>query len=303
MGNDWMISDRTGDDAGNDFMTQQFLKNHSAQVPHLPLLEEMAQYKDKDGKHSLTVMSRARAVTLESVWRKITRQERRVYAQQLVAALRELRQFTAEYPQRVDGGPLWDNIVGTCNSRKDCIKFGKTKEEWLDSMDAELREGLSWVLRTKNASVIDARLQEIKQNLPDGAPYVLTHADLNLGNILVHDGKIVAIIDWELAGYQPWWVEVITSYHRSLSHAGKELFDYVWKKLNIDVAEVFKVVQPVIDATEKCDIGHTGRTPKWHRPAFCECKPFGGEVWSGDVDSEDKHFIDHSKHPIDDRTD
>lgn len=84
-------------------------------------------------------------------------------------------------------------------------------------MEEELLEGISRQLRTRDDTVINARLQELKQNFPDGAPHVLTYGDLNLGNILVHKGKIVAIIDWELAGYYPWWAEVFTSYYRAIS--------------------------------------------------------------------------------------
>jgi aminoglycoside phosphotransferase (APT) family kinase protein len=48
-----------------------------------------------------------------------------------------------------------------------------------------------------------------------------------MGNILVDAGKIVAIIDWELAGYYPWWVEVHMSYFRALATPADELFDAV----------------------------------------------------------------------------
>lgn len=54
-----------------------------------------------------------------------------------------------------------------------------------------------------------------------------------MGNILVHDGKIVAIIDWELAGYYPWWVEEYMSHYRALDDSGDELFDLVWPQLNM----------------------------------------------------------------------
>jgi hypothetical protein len=141
----------------------------------------------------------------------------------------------------------------------------------------------------------------LQKNFPDGAPYVLTHGDLNLGNILVHDGKIEAIIDWELAGYQPWWVEIFTSYNRSLSHAGKELFDFVWKKLDLSMKDAMKDIAPVMQAYERCPVGHTGRGSEWQRPVFCKCQPFGGVIRSWDIDSEDKHFVDYTPHPLDNR--
>jgi uncharacterized lipoprotein YmbA len=73
-----------------------------------------------------------------------------------------MRQFTAEFPQRVDGSPLGDVIIAQCNSQKQCIKIGKTAEEWLDNMDEELREGISRQLQTRDKTVIEAKLQEIR---------------------------------------------------------------------------------------------------------------------------------------------
>lgn len=84
----------------------------------------MVEFKDEDGRCKFVVMSRAKGVQLELVWNDLSREEKDSYTQQIVAALKEMRQLTAEFPQRVDGSPLWDNIVGHCGSmRKKCIKF------------------------------------------------------------------------------------------------------------------------------------------------------------------------------------
>ncbi|GAA6013642.1 hypothetical protein JCM10207_004800 [Rhodosporidiobolus poonsookiae] len=38
-------------------------------------------------------------------------------------------------------------------------------------------------------------------------PLVFTHGDLHSGNILVHEGQITGVVDWERAGWYPPWVE------------------------------------------------------------------------------------------------
>lgn len=43
------------------------------------------------------------------------------------------------------------------------------------------------------------------------------HMDLHPGNIMVHDGQVSVIIDWELAGWYTWELEVMGG--------TKELFD------------------------------------------------------------------------------
>jgi hypothetical protein len=160
MGNDWIIWDRPQEEARNDYMTHQFLQNQGTK--NILLVKRMVEFKDENGGHNFFVMSRARGMTLESQWKELSEESKNSYAQQMVTALRELRQFTAECPQRVDGCPLWDDVIGHCNSTKMCQKTGKTAEEWLGSMDEELREGLARILKTKDKTMINARLQELK---------------------------------------------------------------------------------------------------------------------------------------------
>jgi hypothetical protein len=160
MGNDWLVWDRTQEEKSNDYITHQFLQKHG--VKDIPLVKRMEEFNDADGKYNFVVMSRARGTPLENAWPGLSQGEKDGYVRQMVDMLRELRSFTAEYPQRVDGGPLWDNVIGNCESRKECIKVGKTAEEWIDNMDEELREGLSRQMRTKDKAVIEAKMQEFK---------------------------------------------------------------------------------------------------------------------------------------------
>jgi thiamine kinase-like enzyme len=125
---------------------------------------------------------------------------------------------------------------------------------------------------------------------------VLTHADLNMSNILVHDGKIVAIIDWELAGYYPWWVEIYTSYNHAISEAADELFDAVWKELGLSIEEALENISPVMQAWNWCPVSHTGNEHRWQRPPFCKCQPSGGLIRAHHIDSEQKHFVDYDRH-------
>jgi hypothetical protein len=212
------------------------------------------------------------------------------YVDQLVAAIRELRQYTAPYPQRVDGGPLWDSIIRQCGVPKACRTIGKTTEDWLNNMDAELRRGLERKYKTKDNAIIEEKLKDLKNNFPDGAPYVLTHGDLNSGNIIVNKGKIQAIIDWELAGYYPWWAERWGQENRVRGDPCMEICNMVWAKLDAEhdsdalrASKQFtkKFTNPtdqVISARDHCPITHTEMFDVWRRPAWCECKPFGGLI-------------------------
>lgn len=48
--------------------------------------------------------------------------------------------------------------------------------------------------------------------MPPATPYTFTHGDLNIGNIMVKDGNVTGVIDWEASGYFPvWWEFVATA--------------------------------------------------------------------------------------------
>jgi hypothetical protein len=246
-------------------------------------------------------MSRAPGVQLEEVWFDLSAAEKKNYAQQVTAALRELRKFTSPAPVRVDGSPIWDNIVGFCPGQRMC----KTVQEipaWFAGMDEELRTGLGTKFSTEDAAVIDAKLKEVKDQFPSSAPYVLTHADLNFGNFMVQDGKITAIIDWELAGYYPWWVERWASRQRAKNWMSDELFDIVWAELDPQHSEedfierVGKPVEAANSAYSWCDIKHTQSHDVWLRKPFCACSNVGGSIKSSDwYIAEMKHETGHKE--------
>ncbi|TVY41428.1 hypothetical protein LCER1_G009343 [Lachnellula cervina] len=257
IGTKWFIRDQPNDGSlGNDYMTQEFLRGQ--QGLDIPLIEEMRRLsKPTDAIHH-TLMSRAQG----------------------------LRQFTAPTAQKVDGSRLDDNMIaGHCSRRHPptCKQIGYTTSEWFDNIADELRGGLSSIHNTKDPQVIEEKLQELKDNFPKGEPYVLTHGDLNLANIIVdaEENKIEAIIDWEMAGYYPWWAERWLSIVWGDGISGP-LFRAVWKDVCPEMdaksfeEQVIDKVNPVVRAWQACKVEHSDEATQWLRPPFCECQPYGG---------------------------
>ncbi|KAH7410475.1 kinase-like domain-containing protein [Phaeosphaeria sp. MPI-PUGE-AT-0046c] len=302
MGNDWLIWDRPGDRGieTNDYMTYKFLRDNGTK--DIPLVKEMYQFGKEGDQFVFTIMSRAKGVTLESVWAKSKLKEKKSYANQLVVALRQLRQFTAPSPQRVDGSSLQDNVIGKCWPAKLCKTIPDTREKWLNNIDEELRIGTERFLKAtmdNNKPTPEALHNEIQSTFPESAPFVLTHGDLNLTNIIVHDGKIVAIIDWEFAGYYPWWVERWASYRRAASGNARELFNFVWARVSPELShddfanKVYNPVQKAANVYGYAPIKHTHSHDVWLRPRWCECKPYGGKSSGQSMNAELKHEIDY----------
>ncbi|KAN0096582.1 hypothetical protein V8E51_015387 [Hyaloscypha variabilis] len=222
---------------------------------------------------------------LPLVWRKLSAAQMASYVDQMAALIQQLRQFTAPHAQKVDGTPLDDLIIGHCIGRcaPTCFKIGATADAWLDALEPSLRAGLTEMHQTTDPAIIEAKLIELRANFPSGDPYYLTHGDLNFSNIIVKDDKIEAILDWEMAGYYPWWAE------RYLNHfnnaPANELFDPLWDKLEPELShetmyrDVYAGLHAAIDAYGKCNVTHPGQDACWLRPAFS-----ASEIWAGCVD-------------------
>jgi len=304
VGSRWMIRDQPNDATlGNDFMTQEFLRNHTPSLG-IPLLKEMRKLSAPTDKVDLTLMSRAQGVGLDTIWHTLTQEQKSDYTSQLGTAIKSWRKFTSPVSKKANGDILDDCIIGNCLQRTapTCKKMGRTTDEWFSNLEEDLRFGLSRIHKTKDPMVIEEKFQELRKNFPKSEPYVLTHGDLNFTNIMVKDGKIEAIIDWEYAGYMPWWAE------RWLSLIGgedatDELFDPLWADIGLEMdedtfqTEVIDKVAPVIGAWEEClysVVDHPGSDTKWLRPGFCECKPFAGAFRWTDIGNQPEHKLKDS---------
>ena len=283
IGKDWLLWDRINNGRlGNDLITYQYLRSRNVQ--NIPLVKEMYSLSAPTDKVQFTMMSRAKGVPLGNIWHTLSEEKKQVYRNQVTAALREMRQFTAPFPQKVDGTPLHDMIIGRCKpSAAKCKSIGKTKEEWFNNMADEIRYGISKLLKTKDETIIQERFQQLLNNCPDSGPCVLSHCDLNRNNIIVDakNEKIEAIIDWEHAGFYPPWAERWFS----LVYRHGDLMGPIWEELCPDVDnEAFwtAIVHPldeVIEAWRECPIEHSDEGDIWFQPRFCKCQPYGGKIY------------------------
>ncbi|PVH83497.1 kinase-like protein, partial [Cadophora sp. DSE1049] len=207
-GSQWILMDQPNDPdtLGNDFMTQEFLRNQPD--CKIPLLKEMRCISQPTDQTRFVLMSRAEGVTLQSIWGSLSEDQKLSYSRQVAEVLQELRKYTSPVAQKVDGTPLDDIAIGVCLDLVPCCKkIGSTRKAWIDNLAEELRHGLARRHKTNDPGFIEEKFQELRERFPNQEPYVLSHGDLHAGNIMVKDGKIEAIIDWELAGYYPWWFE------------------------------------------------------------------------------------------------
>jgi len=305
IGSQWILRDQPNDATlGNDYMTQKFLRAQPGLT--IPLVKEMRSLSKPTDQIYFTLMSRAQGVTLYSILGTLTPEQKLGYKDQLVDAIRQLRKFTAPAAQKVDGSALDDTIIGVCRRRHPptCKKIGSTTEEWFEMMAEELRRGLSKFHETDDPVTIEAKLQELKDSFPKSEPYVLSHGDLNLTNVIVKDNRIEEIIDWEMSGYYPWWAEHWLSGMGNEKEAD-EFIKSVWADVSPEmdeatfVEQVYKKVGAVRIAWSlaRDEIEHPGMDTEFLRPPFCQCKPYAGGFGVIDLGKRYEHKLKDKNRP------
>lgn len=153
------------------------------------------------------VMECVQGRVLNAAWATMSEKSRQELLQQLKGMLEELRALKP--PQGVVGvqscvgGSLEDARIPHCRNR-----FGPFKT--IQEFHLWLRKGLelSTIEEKQHVSQdwVDLKEMAVRQD-GEWPPPVFTHGDLHPFNILVRDGKIVSIIDWEFSGWYPYYWE------------------------------------------------------------------------------------------------
>ncbi|SPQ27121.1 81c509fc-c53d-4c7b-a85a-e31d40a780a4 [Thermothielavioides terrestris] len=131
--------------------------------------------------------------TLQEAWNGLSEAEQTAICAELRDYLGQLREIKGSYIGAFGRGPAVD-------SRHFAFEGGPfaTEAEWNDF----LLEGLVKTCPPVMRSMVHSQLRTDHD-------IVLTHGDLVATNILVRDGHIVALIDWERAGFYPEYLEMV----------------------------------------------------------------------------------------------
>ncbi|CAK7224197.1 hypothetical protein SCUCBS95973_005438 [Sporothrix curviconia] len=158
------------------------------------------------GRFRITMQYMADTQTLADVWPGLTHAEKTGYARQLRAILTTMRAIP----------PPPDGYIGACDGKE--IRDGRVYDTYRGPVchgEAAFKEYLLSCLHAHIPAVMrDAYAQRLAQQKPHRT--VLTHGDLAPRNILVRDRDkaIVALVDWEDAGWYPEYWEYVKLFQR-----------------------------------------------------------------------------------------
>jgi hypothetical protein len=133
LGSNWILKDYPNDGCspGNDYMTQMFLQNQLGPNLTIPLVKDMQLINKPTEKTYLLLMSKAEGRPLAKFWHTLSEADKASLSDQMLYFLKQIRQFTALTPQKVDGSKLDDVVLGFCSiHRPICKKIESTTDEW-----------------------------------------------------------------------------------------------------------------------------------------------------------------------------
>ncbi|KAJ8069975.1 hypothetical protein OCU04_000379 [Sclerotinia nivalis] len=187
---------------GPDVAIQKFLSENST----IPVIKDIIYWKDSNSHFFF--MEKAPGTTLMSIFGTLTHDQMRAYAKEVVEYLVQLRKFTSTKIEGPDGSRLRDRILGP---QFQVHYVTDDVEEWWAQVEPHLVYRRGHQISTAETELWK---KDFKSRYPViGGPYVLTHSDLDATNIMVKDGHVSAIIDWEHGGYLPEWWEAVGTLH------------------------------------------------------------------------------------------
>ncbi|GIK02018.1 hypothetical protein Aspvir_006061 [Aspergillus viridinutans] len=212
IGSDVILKERPDEGPRTEVKTLEYLvSNPNVNIPAPRVLRD---WVDGNGRY-FVLLERMHGQTLEQAWPSLSKSQKTAIADQVVEVRKQLRSLTSEAIQNVDQSPCYPALLFS-----DCESQGPFHS------DLELWDAISLTLHSPPTKQFPQKaLENLRKRMPRCGPYVLTHCDLNVGNIMVEDGQLVGILDWEYAAYYPIWYEYV-----SASWAWTEE-DAEWKKL------------------------------------------------------------------------
>lgn len=147
---------------------------------------------------------------LRKSWDKHTSTEKQAISADLKKHIDELRSLPpASYIRSVHEGPVTDNMLEWSTF---CRGMSSRPCQAIGSVFLTRRAGPFKSIEDFNATIIDTFIAKSKTQVGTYVrgmlcahkhEIIFTHGDLRPDNIIVKDGRVAAIIDWEMSGWYP----------------------------------------------------------------------------------------------------
>ncbi|KAF9884422.1 hypothetical protein FE257_001753 [Aspergillus nanangensis] len=168
----------------------------------IPVPEVVEDWEEND--HAFIVSRRVPGKTLHEPWATLSDEQKKTIAREVAEYLAQLRRLQSDRMEAVGGRPIYCDllILRAEGDRRSNVPHGPL------SSDVELWAEMEGSLKGPP----EAARMRLRSRMPPAEPYTFTHCDLTDVNIMVENGHLTGIIDWEMSGYFPvWWEYACTS--------------------------------------------------------------------------------------------
>ncbi|KAI9871928.1 MAG: hypothetical protein M1830_002287 [Pleopsidium flavum] len=207
LGSNFILKERPKGPPNHEAINLKFLRENTT----IPVPKVVKEWVDDEGSY-FVLMERIKGQTLEAAWSIMSTADKERVADQTADCLLQLRRFRSARIKSPDGGPVYSGFLFLAELHFPHGPYSSDEELWQD-MAAALKK------------LPEKARERFRKRMPKSSPYTFTHGDLTNVNIMVEDGNLTGIIDWEAAGYFPAWWEF------TAAGIGLGIEDAEWKAL------------------------------------------------------------------------
>lgn len=163
-----------------------------SQQTSIPIPTIIIDWEEENGRYFLFT-ERIQGQSLDAAWPTMTTVDKERVAMQTAEYILQLRKLQSPQMQSLDEQPVYSAFLFPNGYGVPHGPLSSDDELW-NEMDKALGK-----------VPIKAR-QRLRERMPPASPFTFTHGDLTNSNIMVKEGNLVGILDWEASGYFPvWW--------------------------------------------------------------------------------------------------
>ncbi|KAH7371429.1 kinase-like domain-containing protein [Pyrenochaeta sp. MPI-SDFR-AT-0127] len=188
IGTDFVLKERPADPPSYEATNTKFLHAHTS----IPIPGVSKYWVDKGGRQFI-MADRVDGEDLQTAWSTLSQDAKLHIAEQTADFLQQLRNLHSGKMASIGDAPLYSGWL--------FLQGVATPHGPFASDDA------FWQSLVRRLEKVPEKARDaLRKQFPPCTPYTFTHGDLSNVNIMVKDGNLAAIVDWEGAGYFPaWW--------------------------------------------------------------------------------------------------
>ncbi|KAJ5459013.1 hypothetical protein N7530_010957 [Penicillium desertorum] len=190
LGSNLILKERSIESPNFEVPNIRFLASRTS----IPIPQIVEEWEEDDGACFL-LTKRIRGQPLSEMWPTMTSADKERVAKQTAEYLTmQLHKLRSNRMESIGGQPIYSAFLFPDTYGIGHGPFSSDDELWAE-MSLTLNDRVPEQVRSK-----------LRQRMPTAAPYTFTHGDLANVNIMVENGNLAGILDWESSAFFPvWW--------------------------------------------------------------------------------------------------